>query len=89
MKFPLLSAFFSVTTFTGSSQITIHDFPIHEITPPVYHSGGNGKIARVMMNAELSSKGLSRIMIPTVFRSGECARAFFHFFQISQASLPE
>ena len=28
----------------------------------------NGRIARVMMNAELSSKGLSKIMIPTVYR---------------------
>lgn len=37
MKFSLLFAFFSVTTFTASSQITIHDFPIYKITPPVYH----------------------------------------------------
>lgn len=29
---------------------------------------GNGRIARVMMNAELSSKNLSKIIIPTVFR---------------------
>ena len=29
---------------------------------------GNGRIARVMMNAELSSKGLAKIMIPTVYR---------------------
>lgn len=29
---------------------------------------GNGRIARVMMNAELSSKGLSKIIIPTVYR---------------------
>ncbi|HUZ60994.1 MAG TPA: Fic family protein [Hanamia sp.] len=29
---------------------------------------GNGRIARVMMNAEFSSKGLSKIMIPTVYR---------------------
>jgi hypothetical protein len=29
---------------------------------------GNGRIARVMMNAELSSKGLSKILIPTVYR---------------------
>lgn len=29
---------------------------------------GNGRIARVMMNAELSSKGLCKIMIPTVYR---------------------
>jgi hypothetical protein len=29
---------------------------------------GNGRIARVMMNAELCSKGMSKIIIPTVFR---------------------
>lgn len=29
---------------------------------------GNGRIARVMMNAELSSKGLAKIIIPTVYR---------------------
>lgn len=29
---------------------------------------GNGRIARVMMNAELTSKGHSKIIIPTVFR---------------------
>lgn len=29
---------------------------------------GNGRIARVMMNAELSAKGLSKILIPTVYR---------------------
>ncbi len=29
---------------------------------------GNGRIARVMMNAELSSKNLSKIIIPTVYR---------------------
>lgn len=29
---------------------------------------GNGRIARVMMNAELSAKGLAKIIIPTVYR---------------------
>lgn len=29
---------------------------------------GNGRIARIMMNAELSSRGLSKIIIPTVYR---------------------
>lgn len=29
---------------------------------------GNGRIARVMMNVELSAKGLSKIIIPTVYR---------------------
>ncbi len=30
---------FSITAFTASPQITIHDFPIQKITPPVYHHG--------------------------------------------------
>lgn len=29
---------------------------------------GNGRIARVMMNAELSAKGLSKVIIPNVYR---------------------
>jgi fido (protein-threonine AMPylation protein) len=29
---------------------------------------GNGRVSRVMMNAELSAKGLSKILIPTVYR---------------------
>src|SRR5690606_24879099 len=29
---------------------------------------GNGRIARIMMNAELSARGLSKIIIPTVYR---------------------
>ena len=37
MKLSLLFAFFSVITFTASSQITIHDFPVYKITRPVYH----------------------------------------------------
>jgi Fic family protein len=40
-------------------------FMISEVHPFL---DGNGRIARVMMNAELSSKGLSKIIIPTVYR---------------------
>jgi len=40
-------------------------FMISEVHPFL---DGNGRIARVMMNAELSAKGLSKIIIPTVFR---------------------
>ena len=40
-------------------------FLVSEVHP--FHDG-NGRVARVMMNAELSSKGLSKIMIPTVYR---------------------
>lgn len=40
-------------------------FLVSEVHPFMY---GNGRIARVMMNAELSSRGLSKIIIPTVYR---------------------
>ena len=40
-------------------------FLISEVHPFL---DGNGRIARVMMNAELSSKALSKIIIPTVYR---------------------
>jgi Fic family protein len=40
-------------------------FMISEVHPFL---DGNGRVARVMMNAELSSKGLSKIIIPTVYR---------------------
>ena len=41
-------------------------FMISEIHPFL---DGNGRIARVMMNAELTSAGESKIIIPTVFRN--------------------
>ena len=40
-------------------------FLISEVHP---FTDGNGRIARVMMNAELSAQGLSKIIIPTVYR---------------------
>lgn len=40
-------------------------FIISEIHPFL---DGNGRIARIMMNAELTSQGLSKIIIPTVYR---------------------
>lgn len=40
-------------------------FLISEVHP---FMDGNGRIARVMMNAELSSKGQSKIIIPMVYR---------------------
>lgn len=40
-------------------------FLVSEVHP---FNDGNGRIARVMMNAELSSKGLTKIIIPTVYR---------------------
>lgn len=40
-------------------------FMVSEVHPFL---DGNGRIARVMMNDEFSSKGLSKIIIPTVYR---------------------
>ncbi|MEO6632986.1 MAG: Fic family protein, partial [Mucilaginibacter sp.] len=40
-------------------------FMVSEVHPFL---DGNGRVARVMMNAELTSKGLSKIIIPTVYR---------------------
>jgi Fic family protein len=40
-------------------------FMISEVHPFL---DGNGRIARVMMNAELGAKGFSKIIIPTVYR---------------------
>lgn len=40
-------------------------FIVSEIHPFL---DGNGRIARIMMNAELSAEGLSKIIIPTVYR---------------------
>lgn len=40
-------------------------FMVSEVHPFL---DGNGRIARVMMNAELGAKGLSKIIIPTVYR---------------------
>ncbi len=40
-------------------------FMISEVHPFL---DGNGRIARVMMNVELGAKGLSKIIIPTVYR---------------------
>jgi Fic family protein len=40
-------------------------FLVSEVHP---FNDGNGRIARVMMNAELSSRGMSKIIIPTVYR---------------------
>jgi Fic/DOC family len=40
-------------------------FLVSEVHP---FNDGNGRIARVMMNAELSSKGQSKIIVPTVYR---------------------
>jgi hypothetical protein len=47
------------------AKATYMMFLISEVHPFL---DGNGRIARVMMNAELSSKGLSKIIIPTVYR---------------------
>ena len=40
-------------------------FLISEVHPFI---DGNGRIARIMMNAELSSKNFSKIIVPTIYR---------------------
>jgi len=40
-------------------------FMVSEVHPFL---DGNGRISRIMMNAELAAKGLSKIIIPTVYR---------------------
>ncbi|MFO7592246.1 MAG: Fic family protein [Acidimicrobiia bacterium] len=49
----------------GAARAIYWLFAIAEIHP---FSDGNGRIARVFANAELSALGLTRIIIPTVFR---------------------
>jgi len=49
----------------GLSRAIFILFLISEVHP---FQDGNGRIARIMMNAELFSKGLSTIIIPTVYR---------------------
>jgi len=41
-------------------------FLISEVHPFV---DGNGRVARIMMNAELFAEGENRIMVPTVYRN--------------------
>lgn len=45
-------------------------FLIAEVHP---FSDGNGRVARIMMNAELVAAGESRILVPTVFRNNYLA----------------
>lgn len=47
------------------SKATYMMFVLSEVHPFL---DGNGRIARIMMNAELTSAGLSKIIVPTVFR---------------------
>jgi Fic family protein len=54
-------------TITGAFARAVYAmFLISEIHP---FTDGNGRIARIAMNAELSAAGESRIIIPTVFRN--------------------
>jgi len=50
---------------TGLSRATFMMFLIAEVHP---FTDGNGRIARVLMNAELSAVGEQRIVIPIVYR---------------------
>lgn len=49
----------------GFAKAAYMMFLVSEVHPFL---DGNGRIARVMMNAELGAAGLSKIIIPTVFR---------------------
>ena len=49
----------------GLSRAIFMMFLVSEVHPFV---DGNGRIARIMMNAEMVSQGLATIIIPTVFR---------------------
>lgn len=51
---------------TGLARAIFVMFFISDIHP---FNDGNGRISRIMMNAELYSQGLSTIIIPTVYRS--------------------
>jgi len=57
-------------------------FLVSEVHP---FSDGNGRVARIMMNAELVSAGEGRIIIPTVYRGNYLAA----LKAISQADRPE
>lgn len=48
-----------------SAKAAFMMFLVSEVHP---FSDGNGRVARIMMNAELVAAGLRRIIIPTVFR---------------------
>lgn len=54
-----------ITLPKGLARAAFILFLISEVHP---FTDGNGRIARIMMNAELFSQGLSTIIIPTVFR---------------------
>lgn len=47
------------------AKATYMMFMVSEVHPFL---DGNGRVARIMMNAELTSKNLSKIIIPTVYR---------------------
>ena len=47
------------------AKATYMMFLISEVHPFL---DGNGRIARIMMNAELSARNFSKIIIPTVYR---------------------
>ncbi|MEO6654186.1 MAG: Fic family protein [Ilumatobacteraceae bacterium] len=50
----------------GFARCVFVMFVVAEVHP---FTDGNGRVARLMMNAELSSEGLCRIVVPTVLRN--------------------
>jgi hypothetical protein len=58
----------------GIARATFYAFLVSEVHP---FDDGNGRLSRLVMNAELSRLGLCRIVIPTLFHPQyvDCARA--------------
>lgn len=59
----------------GSARALLAMAIVSEVHP---FTDGNGRLARLVMNAELSAVGSSRIIVPTLFREEylDCLRAF-------------
>jgi hypothetical protein len=91
MKFPLLTAFFSVITFAASSQITIHDFPIHKITPPVYHHGAVSSppyIDSALFSDYLNWK-FQKDSLPQPYQSGKPFSIFVFYIVSKEGKISE
>ncbi|MXW94041.1 MAG: Fic family protein [Acidimicrobiaceae bacterium] len=50
---------------------------------------GNGRVARVMMNAELSAVGAASIVIPSVYRNEHVAGRYLEFAPVQRCQPPE
>ena len=55
---------------TATNRVGSRVFVVSEVHP---FDAGNGRLARVLMNAELVAAGQARILIPTVYRNNYLA----------------